>query len=236
MQSERIQRQEPSTEVALSPEEEARALLDEASKGVQAILKFKEDHFHIRNEEVALGTRYYAYPGNWERQWIRFDDGKVTERIRVKVSTKKPLPARNELSNPELKGSDKDPWSLQNVLPFESVESGELATFTTSSIGGRIGVEEMISEYSKAVLAGKARGLPIVELQIGSFKSGYGKEVPRPSFPIMDWESPEPGATAKTTPEIIPPELKKNGRAVDVEDKPAAEKASSSDMDDEIPF
>lgn len=86
-----------NTEVALSPEEEAKALLDEVSKSMQAILKFKEDHFHIRNEEVPLGTRYLAHPGLWERQWIRFHEDKAPERIRAKVSTKKPLPGRNTL-------------------------------------------------------------------------------------------------------------------------------------------
>jgi hypothetical protein len=228
--------QEGSTEVVMSREEEAKAFLDEASKGMQAILKFKEDHFHIRGEEVPLGTRYYAYPANWERQWIRFDDDKVTERIRVKVSTRKLLPARNRLSDPQLEDSDKDPWSLQNAVPFENVETGELATFTTSSVGGRMAIEEMVAAYSKAVLAGKARGLPIIELQIGSFKSGFKRDVPRPAFPIVDWENPGPAA-ASAKPTIIPPEPKK-AKAVDVDDEfaPAEEPSSGDDMDDAIPF
>jgi hypothetical protein len=77
---------EETTEV-VSAEEEAKALLDEASKGGgQTLLKFRGDRsepYHIRDKEVPLGTRYYAHPANWERQWIRFDDDKVTERIRV---------------------------------------------------------------------------------------------------------------------------------------------------------
>jgi hypothetical protein len=236
--------QEESTEVALSPEQEAKALLDEASKGVQEILKFNEDHFHVRGELVPVGTRYYAHPTSWERQWVRFDDNKVTERIRIRVATKKLLPARNRLSDPQLEDTDNDPWSNQNVVAFENVETGNLAAFTTQSNGGRMAIEELVKTWSKAVLAGKARGLPIVELQISSFKSskkGYQRDVPRPAFPIVDWENPEPAAVPAPAPTIIPPELKKpEQRPVlgdDEELAPAEETSSRFDMmDDEIPF
>jgi hypothetical protein len=225
-----------NTELALSPEEEAKALLDEAQKGAQIILKYKDEHFHIRDVEVPLGTRYFAHPGSWERQWIRFDDNKVTERIRVKVSTKKMLPSRNKLSDPELEDTDKDPWSFQNVIPFENVETGEVEVFTTSTAGGRMAIEELVKEYAKAILAGTARGLPIIELQVGSFRTGFGKDQPKPLFPIVDWENPEPAAVP-AEPTIIPPEpkskpKKKKAKAVAVDDELAPAEA----MDDEIPF
>ena len=218
---------EENTEVALSSEAEAKALYDEASKGMQSILKFKEDHYHIRNEPVELGTRYFAHPGNWERQWIRFDDNKVTERIRAKVSTKKPLPGRNTLSDPQLEDTDKDPWTLQNVIPFENVETGELVRFTSSAFGGKMAIEEMVKAYAEDVLGGKARGLPIIELQIGSFRSTkFNTNVPKPDFPIVGWENAECAAPA--APEVIPPEPKnKKTKAVVVND---------DDLDDDIPF
>jgi hypothetical protein len=203
-----------STELALSPEEEAKALLDEARKGAQTILKYKDEHFHIRDVEVPLGTRYFAHVGSWERQWIRFDDNKVTERIRVKVSTKKMLPSRNRLSDPELEDTDKDPWSFQNILPLENVETGEVEVFTTSTAGGRMAIEELVKAWSKTVLAGTARGLPIIELQVGSFRTSFDKDQSKPSFPIVDWENPESMET------IIPP------KGV----------SSQGDPDDEIPF
>jgi hypothetical protein len=231
--------QEESTEVALSPEEEAKALLDEAQKGVQIILKYRDEHYYIRDQEVSLGTRYFAHPGNWERQWIRFDDKKVTDRIRIRVSTKKLLPARNKLSNPELEDTDKDPWSLQNVIPFENVETGELEVFTTTTAGGKMAIEELAKAYAKAVLAGTARGLPIVELQVGTFRTSFGKDQPKPFFPIVDWENPEPAAVP-VEPTIIPPEPKKKAKALDVETydefAPVEETSFRSDMDDEIPF
>jgi hypothetical protein len=229
--------QEESTEVALSPEQEARNLLDEASKSSQAILKFKEDHYHIRDLPVPLGTRHFAFVGNWEKQWICFRDKKVVERIRVRVATKKPLPARNKLSDPQLEDTDHDPWTLQNVVPFENVEIGDLVMFTTSSAGGRMAIEELAKAYSKHVLAGTARGLPIIELQIGSFPSKkFEKDISRPAFPIVDWENP-------VGPTIIPPEPKSTKpRTIsnDVLDEfntvEEAPPKRSSDMDDEIPF
>jgi hypothetical protein len=203
------------TEIALSPEQEARALLEEASKGVPPILKFKEGYFHIRGEEVPLGTRFRAYVPNWERQWIRFDDNKVTERIRVRVATKKSLPARNTLSNPELEDTNNDPWSLQNVLPLENIETGQLLTFVTTTNGGRMALEELAMKYSKAVLAGTAHGLPIIELRANTFTSGFGTEVQKPLFVIAEWElSPEQTVLPPAEPEF----------------------EARDDMDDEIPF
>jgi hypothetical protein len=222
-----MQEESTSTDLVLSPQEEAKALLDEANKSAQVILKFKEDHFHIRDEPVELGTRYYAHPVHWERQWLRFHENKVTERIRVKVSTKKLLPGRNTLSDPELEGTKEDPWTLQNVIPLENVETGELVTFSSSTAGGKIGIEGLVRAYAKAVLAGKARGLPIIELKIGSFRSGYGKDVPCPDFPIVDWENPE--TAASVVPEVIPPQPKNPKRPLDHD-------AVGSELDDDIPF
>lgn len=226
-----------STEVALTPEQEAKNLLDEASKSSgQPLLKFRgdqEEPFHVRDDIVPLGTRFYAYPSAWERQWVRFDDDKVTDRIRVRVATKKLLPARNTLSDPQLEDTKEDPWSFQNVIPLESVNDGTIMLFTSSSVGGKIAIEQLAKAASEAVLAGKARGLPIIELKVGSFKSGYGKDVDRPDFPIVDWENPDPNAAMKTAPEIIVPEKKKaKVIADDFED----DAPSKSDMDDEIPF
>jgi hypothetical protein len=228
--------QESGTELALSPQEEARALLDEASQGAHALLKFKEGIFHIRGEEVPLGTRYYAYPANWERQWLRFDDGKLTKKIRVRVATKKLLSARSKLSDPHLEGSDKDPWSLHNVVPFENVETGQLVTFTTQTVGGKIGIDEMVAAYSKAVLKGTARGLPIIELRVLSFRSGYQKDVQRPDFPIVDWENPATSAE----PTIIPPQAKQQHHVHhDAHHHDADDEVSSpvqEDMENKIPF
>jgi hypothetical protein len=137
-------------------------------------------------------------------------------------------------SDPQLEGADDDPWTLFNVLPLENVETGELMTFSSSTAGGKIGIEELVRAFSKAVLTGKARGLPIVALQIGSFRSAYGKDVLRPDFPIVGWENPEPTAEP-VAPEIIPPEPKKN-RTKAVVDDDDADKKASSDLDDEIPF
>jgi hypothetical protein len=130
------------------------------------------------------------------------------------------------------------------VLPLENVETGIVVMFTTSTAGGRIAIEELVTDYSTRVLKGTARGLPIIELQIGSFSSKkFEKAIPRPAFPIVGWENPDPATVTPTEPTIIPPEpkpAKPRTIANDVlEEFNAVEEAPpkrSSDMDDEIPF
>jgi hypothetical protein len=215
------------TNVALSLEEEAKALLDEASQGSVQLLKFKEGHFHIRGEEVPLGTRFLAYVPNWERQWILFEDNKVADRHRVRVSTRKLLPARDKLSHPELADTDKDPWSRQDVLPFENIETSELLTFVTGTAGGRIALDALARDYAKAVLSKTAQGLPIIALKVDTFTSGYGKEVPRPSFSVIAWEMAK--ETTVLSPDRLSPPAATTQTELELEPEPA-------DLNDEIPF
>jgi hypothetical protein len=218
-----------SSEVALSQEEQAKILLDEASSGTP-LLKFNAQNaqYHLRKEEVSLGTRYFAYPGEWYREWVHFEDGKLVkeDRIRIRATARKPLPARSSLSHPELTGEKDDPWTTQNGLPLENVETGAIVVFVTSTAGGRMAIEEMVRKYGKAVLADRTLGLPIIELQVDSFLSAYGSEVNKPFFKIVAWESD------KET--VLPPDKVITGTIANNTDPD--ETVETDDDDDEIPF
>jgi hypothetical protein len=137
--------------------------------------------------------------------------------------------AGNRLSDPHLEGTDKDPWNLQNVLPLENIETGDLLTFATSTAGGRIAIDELARGYAKAVLSGTAHGLPIIELQRGSFKSGYGSDVSRPAFPITDWEMSKQS--------LLPPERLNTAVSCEADpDEAMPARTRIDEMDDEIPF
>ena len=60
-------------------------------------------------------------------------------------------------------------------------------------------IEGLAKAYAKAVLAGTARGLPIIELQGSTFRTSHGKDQPMPIFPIVDWENPVASAPAEQT-------------------------------------
>jgi hypothetical protein len=164
------------------------------SDSMPPMLKFKKDGFFIRDTAVPLGTRFVAYCGDWRRGWAEFVGGeKVAEKI-GRVVDGFVVPDRSELGDDDasqwetgIDGKPSDPWSRQDYLPIENVESGERLLFVTSSFGGRIGIESLMTRFARNA----DRGLPVIELRTAKFSTKKFGAVNRPDFPIVDWEGPQ---------------------------------------------
>jgi hypothetical protein len=98
-----------------------------------------------------------------------------------RVSRGERPPDRNDLDEIETANTDKDPWSFQYMLPLESMESGEVLIFTSSSIGGRRAVSELCNAYAKRKLNGRD-GQPIIKLAVDEMNTKNFGKVPRPDF------------------------------------------------------
>jgi hypothetical protein len=187
--------------------------------GFEKLLKFKKGKFFIGDVEVPLGRQYVVHANHWTKCWIKFADGKVIDRRMGKTAEGFIPPAREELgdTNPEkwetgLDGKPRDPWSFQYLLPMEDVENGEVAIFTTASIGGRRGVADLGKAYGRRAKKG-LRSLPIVRLAVAEMHTKKYGPVPRPEFEITDWEEVAAGSV-----EVIAPI------------------SAADDLNDEIPF
>jgi hypothetical protein len=122
-------------------------------------------------------------------------DKKVAERRHGKAIERWIPQEREELDDNDkskwetgLDGKPKDPWSFQHLLPFESLESGEVLIFTTSSVGGQIATEELVNAYARRLKRTKSRALPIVKLASKDMPTKAYGDVPRPHFEIDGWE------------------------------------------------
>jgi hypothetical protein len=131
-------------EVMETPMTEAENIRDAAKEDTfERMLKFTKGDFFVGDDQVPLGTEYLAHCVAWTKCWIKFVDKKLVDKKMYRVSRgERPLD-RNDLDEIEKANTDKDPWSFQYMLPLESMESGEVLIFTSSSIGGRRAVSEL---------------------------------------------------------------------------------------------
>jgi hypothetical protein len=146
---------------------------------------------------VPLGTRYIAHVNQYARGPVRFVDGKPNTSHVKKLAEGKP-PACEDMGEPE-------EWVFQRYLLLENVETGVLVTFVSKSVGGKIALSNLLEAFEASK---GARGLPIIELQVGDFGTAeYGRK-PRPDLRIVGWT--EAGSGTNTSPAESPPRLLNN--------------------------
>jgi hypothetical protein len=177
-------------------------LAAEAANDLGTLLKFTKNDkgvwaWMLGDGEAPAGAEFVAGVEALVIGWVRFDDGKVAERILKKPGDKRRLPERDELSMADKsewpldnKGQSKDPWVKQHYLPMLDA-NGALVTYVTGTVGGKIA----IGKLCQAFLKNKAR--PIVKLDVGSFRSRDFGVIPSPAFNIVGFEGVEEEAPPK---------------------------------------
>jgi hypothetical protein len=149
------------------------------------LLKFdaNEKKFSIvGGSNVEFGREYVALCDQFARGWVKFVDKKPVE-VRIKKLTEGQPPARKELDDEDLAGSEDDPWVYQRYLPLQDVKTGEVVTFVGKSIGSKIALGNLLNTFS----IGSHHGRPIIKLALGWFNTtDYGKK-PRPDFAPVGW-------------------------------------------------
>jgi hypothetical protein len=202
--------------------EETDNILKAALAGRTPFAKFKKDHFHISGTKLPPGTEYFAYCRDWRRGWRKWKDDQVTDDRMARVADDPSEPVeRDELDDqdkhnwPIKDGEQRDPWSLENQLPLENVETGERFIFTSTTAGGRIAIEKLCTHWATSNKKGSQKGLPIIKLDIGKMPTKKYGEVPCPDFKVTGWENDTPDLVEVMRPALTP---------------------ATSTMDDEIPF
>jgi hypothetical protein len=154
------------------------------------LARFKKGKFFIGEDEVPVGREYNAYPLDWVRGWVKWENGAVIAEHLGRVADGF-VPAER----PELGDTDKlkweegnDSWQLQNMLPLEDAETGEFLVFVSGSFGGKLAIEKLCNRVARDLKAGRDRGLPRIKLAVAEFNTKNFGEVQRPDFVIVGWE------------------------------------------------
>ncbi len=213
--------QTPATHDASNPWLEAAA---EAGSDLGRLLKFVKGKWEIGDDVVPEGTEYVAHVDQLVRGWVKFEDGKVVDRLIGKIADGFKPPKREELPDndpaawkeKDANGQPRDPWVSQWFLPLIAVESGDFVTFITGSKGGASAVASLCRVYGHQNRDGM---LPIVALRTRSYKHHTYGRIETPDLALVGWD----GGAPQTATAAIP---RKDGKAA----------ADNSDLNDEIPF
>jgi hypothetical protein len=191
-----------STAIAITVENTALAIAaaaqEEGANELGRLLKFSKGHFLVGTEEIPLGGEFVAHVQHWTRGWVKFKLGELVERKVGRVADGFVVPQRDELDDgieslweKGPNGQPTDPWTQQSYLPLEDVETGEIVTFVSGSVGGRQAVSNLAARAARQMVM---LGLPRVELAVESYKHKSFGRIDKPSFSIVGWTNPKPKA------------------------------------------
>ena len=85
-------------------------------------------------------------------------------------------------------GQPKDPWTRTTKMPLKDPASGGELIYTTSSRGGIGAIGRLVSAIRRGQRQGMA-GLPVIRLDVGSYKHRQYGKVFVPSFPVISFRS-----------------------------------------------
>ena len=152
-------------------------MLEETSASAPKIL-CKKGVWSKGGEEIPAGSEYIAYPMDALRGVCRWENDMPVEQRVGRIADK--FPSFNKESFPAEEG-----WKPQVAMVLEDPETGELFTFVSASVGGKIAVEKLINQTASAVKRGTGDLTPLVRLAVSSFPSEEFGTIIRPAFEIV---------------------------------------------------
>jgi hypothetical protein len=169
----------------------AAAAKSEGANELGPLLKFTKGHYNLGTEEVPAGRQYIAHIQHWTRGWVKFKGGCLIEHNIGRAADGFIVPEREDLDDADkaawekdASGNPKDPWSQQSYLPLEDIETGDIVTFVSGSVGGRQAVSRLCGRAAKHLVA---MGQPRIKLAVESYKHTKFGRIDKPDFPIVGW-------------------------------------------------
>jgi len=163
-----------------------------ASAGPVGVVILKMDKgghwvFGADQTEVEDESTWAVNPFSFVHGFIAWGDGEVLGEKMVAVS--QPLPEIDEAPPGATKG-----WEQQIGMSLKCLtgdDAGMEARFTTTSVGGKRGVQTIAAALAEQVDVDQTRPVPVVRLKKDHYQhKSYGK-IYTPIFEIVEWVSME---------------------------------------------
>jgi hypothetical protein len=180
-----------SRNLPASIDHEADRMLQETASA-NSRLTYKKGNFFIEDSEIELGHKYIAFPREWTRGWMKWQDGRPIAEKLGKASEYDPPPREEigDLDKSKWEDENKDPWSMQNILPLVDMETNDFVLFCSSSWGGLKAIRKLVNQYYREIKTGRHLGNPIIAIGSYDRPTEHGL-TPTPKFDILEWEDPE---------------------------------------------
>lgn len=172
-----------------------------ASAGPVGVVILKMDKgghwvFGADQTEVEDESTWAVNPFSFVHGFIAWGDGEVLGEKMVAVS--QPLPEIDEAPPGAKKG-----WEQQIGMSLKCLtgdDAGMEARFTTTSVGGKRGVQTIAAALAEQVDVDQTRPVPVVRLKKDHYQhKSYGK-IYTPIFEIVEWVSMEGEEPEKAAP------------------------------------
>jgi hypothetical protein len=104
----------------------------------------------------------------------------------------------------DLNGKPQHPWRWTQYLHLLDTATGEVLTFSTNTIGGRIAIDALTDQvdFMRRVRPG---AIPVVALESKDMPTQFGGTKPRPHFGICGWR--EAGGAVEAPQQIAGPTM-----------------------------
>jgi hypothetical protein len=128
------------------------------------------------DEEVPEGTEFVCIYDQVQAGWVKFaGKGVQPEHKQGAIFGGFVPPPRSELGDEDqeewdtdLSGKPADPWQFQLLIPLQSVETGELFVFQTTSVTGRRAGDNLIGLCGR-MEKNEPEHYPVIKLRISGF-------------------------------------------------------------------
>jgi hypothetical protein len=180
--------------------------------------RFKDAAYFEFSDRIDVAGKGYAVVGK-ESGWQKLEAGCAPEYLmRIPGEPKQARPEVAEADWPKnFNGNPEHPWKWTTYLHLIDVETGEVSTFSTSTIGGNIAIGELADQIA-FMRKTRPDAVPVVALESRDMPTQFGGTKPRPYFRILGWRGRgEAGSQNLLTYE------------------PAPESSSSNDFNDSLP-
>jgi hypothetical protein len=177
---------------------------DVGGAGTVIIKMDKTGHwvFGAEQTEIEDGSTWAVNPFSFVHGYIAWGDGEVLAEKMVSVS--QPLPEL-EVAPP---GAKKG-WETQvgmSIKCLDGEDKGMEARYTTTSVGGKKGVQALAVAIATQVEKDQSKPVPVVELGKEHYThKSYGR-IFTPVFKVLEWVSMDGEAQAEEAPAIEAPE------------------------------
>jgi hypothetical protein len=196
------------------------AELDRTESPIRGVdTRFKDRDYYNFAEPINVGGREFA-AFDFVSGWQKLEQGCAPAYLVQRAGEPRPAqPHVDEKDWPlDLNGKPAHPWRWTRFLYLLDVKTGEISTFSSSTIGGRVAIDELRDQISFMRKA-RADAIPIVALASKDMATQFGSAKPRPYFRICGWKTrtdvtpqmqitgPKETFAAPTTKEILHDEI-----------------------------
>jgi hypothetical protein len=151
-------------------------------------VRFKDGSYYEYSEPFPTYDRTYVVIDTCDG-WQKLSEGCAPEYLmRQPGQMRPPRPHVDEKDWPlDFNGKPSHPWKLTRYLYLLDTKSGEISTFWTNTIGGKVAFDAL-SQQVKAMRGAQPNAVPVVVLESALMPTQFGSKKPRPHFRIAGYK------------------------------------------------